>query len=394
MGARGSHKKRLTTIMAMACALSWAQASPASDWVEDPYVKARQGGGNLQINPAFSSVVSKKSLYSNEQDSAGQVGGSDSEHEADSDRNYAARSNRRQTAAVAPLQGNVTSNELASPRETEGTTQGIGINAGNILQSAPIPPYPDSKNVGPSEFKSWLRKTQGVTITPNNKDAILVIKGEWDNSSHILEACGLRYAKISPGALAKTPWQKASVMIVDCPGSFPNAEALEAVHDFVYAGGYLVTTDWALDNCLTRAIPGYVEANGAYSYPQLVDAVVVDPLPELVKGTVPVARWKLDDKCQLAAVSNKSAVHVLVRSRKLMREEQSIAGLGILALTFDYGRGKVLHVVGHFDTNTSGAFTNSLADPSPQMGISLRQGIIINFIMAGLKAHLPDAGSR
>jgi len=68
----------------------------------------------------------------------------------------------------------------------------------------------------------------------------------------------------------------------------------------------------------------------------------------------------------------------LARSRQLMRQDPSQKG--ILALAFSFGKGKVLHLVGHFDNNSKSAFTNMLQDPSPNIVISLRQAIATNFI--------------
>jgi hypothetical protein len=46
-----------------------------------------------------------------------------------------------------------------------------------------------------------------------------------------------------------------------------------------------------------------------------------------------------------------------------------------------------LHIVGHFDNNSTSAFNTTLPDAEPTMGISLRQGIVTNFIMNGLRQH-------
>jgi hypothetical protein len=134
-----------------------------------------------------------------------------------------------------------------------------------------------------------------------------------------------------------------------------------------------------------EGFPGAIEWNGGYSYPDLVDAFCVDFGTDYLKGCVPAARWKLDDKCQTVKVMNPAYVHVLVRSRTLSRQDPD--GFGILAATFQYGKGQVLHVVGHFDINSAGTFTNSLPDAAPRIGIGLRQAIIANFIVKGLESH-------
>ncbi|HEY9682346.1 MAG TPA: hypothetical protein V6C86_12265 [Oculatellaceae cyanobacterium] len=254
----------------------------------------------------------------------------------------------------------------------------------NLYAGSP-PPYPDPKMVSPTLYHNWLKETHselGVT----DKSAIVEIKGQWDDSGHILHYFGLPYTRIGTNTVAKYDFSHASVAIVDCAGNL-NQESVDTLRSFVFDGGYLVTTDWALDNFLVRAFPGAIEWNGGYSYPDLVDAIIVEPNPDLIKNCVPHARWKLDDKCQTVKVRRPEYVHVLVRSPMLCRQDPD--GRGILACTFQYGKGQVLHVVGHFDINSTGTFVNSLPDPAPRIGIGLRQAIIANFVVAGLNAHAP-----
>jgi len=306
----------------------------------------------------------------------------------DDERKPAERGASTQTpehSKVAPLQGGVESDV-----ENFGPAGNAALQAEmarDILRRAPDVSYPETKSVTPAMFKNWLTRTQ-ANLPAENKDSIVVVKGQWDDSAHILHYFGWLFTRLSTNALPKTDLQKASVMIVDCAGDL-NQEGLAAVRRFVWNGGYLVTTDWSLDNCLARAIPGALEWNGGYSYPELVDAVIVQPDSELIKGCIGVARWKLDDKSELVRVRTPRFVNVLVRSRMLSRLDPDQAG--ILAATFQFGKGHVLHVVGHFDNNTTNAFQNQLPDPAPVMGISMRQGIIANFIVAGLKARAVDS---
>jgi len=177
--------------------------------------------------------------------------------------------------------------------------------------------------------------------------------------------------------------------VVNC-GANLNADALKKVRKFVQDGGYLLTTDWALDSCLEKAFPGYVEWNSDYTENSVVDAVVVDDDPVLLVGMPRVAYWKLENRSQTVKVLRGREVQVLARSRTLMQRECS--NLGILALTFSFGAGRVLHLVGHFDNNADRAFNNALPDPSPVIGISLRQAIAGNFVVAALKGDMKEEG--
>jgi hypothetical protein len=253
------------------------------------------------------------------------------------------------------------------------------------LYSGSPPPYPDPKMVNPPLYSSWLKKTH-PELGALEKSAIVEIKGQWDDSGHILHYFGLPSTRLNGNQAVRFDFSRSSVAIVDCAGNL-SQETIDALRSFVAGGGYLVSTDWALDNFLVKAFPGALEWNGGYSYPDMVDAIVVEPNPDLIKGCVPQARWKLDDKCQTVKVRRPEYVHVLVRSPMLCRQDPD--GRGVLAATFQYGKGQVLHVVGHFDINSTGTFTNSLPDPAPRIGIGLRQAIIANFIAAALNAHSP-----
>ncbi|HEY9714930.1 MAG TPA: hypothetical protein V6C72_15790, partial [Chroococcales cyanobacterium] len=270
-----------------------------------------------------------------------------------------------------------------------GTIEGQGRNGSNqysgqaAAYGQQMPPMPSTTTVSPKVFRGWLTRNY-ADLNTAAKGQIIEVKGQWDDSGHILHSFGLLADKVNPNKVAQMSLDGVAVLVVDCAGEIPN-QGLPAIEAFVRKGGYLLTTDWALDGCLARAIPGYVDWNGGYSRAELVDATVVSPNPDLVRGAVPRAYWKLDSKCQTVKVNRPQSVEVLVTSQTLAREDPN--GLGALAVTFKHGRGRVLHLVGHFDTNSSGAFTNALPDPAPGIGISLRQALAANFIMCALQAH-------
>ena len=188
--------------------------------------------------------------------------------------------------------------------------------------------------------------------------------------------------------------------MANCGPEF-NEASIKTIRDFVAQGGFLLSTDWALDACLKKAFPGYVEWDGGYTENRVVDAVIVDRDPVLLAGVPRVAHWKLEDKSQTVRVLKRREVQVLARSRALIQMQMGPNATfvtqyshpvlngdpvceGTLALTFSYGQGHVLHLIGHFDNNADRAFTNALADPAPIIGIGLRQAIACNFIMAAM----------
>ncbi|HEY9731572.1 MAG TPA: hypothetical protein V6C89_06655 [Drouetiella sp.] len=301
------------------------------------------------------------------------------------------------------LEGGVSSTSVREdPSRQQQQPQQQGILANPYNEPPPPAGPPQTATVSPKLYSGWLSETH-PDLAPMSKDSVLEVKGQWDDSGHALHNFGLNFTKISPGALAKTNLANTNVMIVDCAGEIPQA-SLGIIRSFVANGGYLITTDWSLDNCLARAIPGFVDWNSANSISELVDARTnnnpdATDNGDLLLNTVPRAYWKLDNKCQMVRVIKPDLVTVLVRSKRLEYQDPNRAfalskngnvrldNTGILACTFRYEKGRVLHLVGHFDNNTDLAFNNSLPDPAPRIGISLRQAIAANFIAAALKAN-------
>jgi hypothetical protein len=177
---------------------------------------------------------------------------------------------------------------------------------------------------------------------------------------------------------------QAAVIVVDCPGDL-DERSVPALRDYVRSGGCLISTDWALDNCVARVFPGYLVWKGAYSIPETVDAVPVLPGHPMLAAVNQVAPWRLADKCQIVELGGAGAVDVLVRSRGLMHDDPN--KLGILAASFRYGKGKVLHLVGHFENNEGLSFAELLPDPDSSIKISMRQAIAINFIAEALEKN-------
>ncbi len=274
-------------------------------------------------------------------------------------------------------------------RNSSRSYRGLDKMSTRFLQQAPFLDLPQTIAVQPSTFKNWLEQYHTGALAAFSRTTIIEIKGQWDDSGHILRSFGLPFTRIPPSKVGDTDLSGTKILVVNC-GANLNADALKKVRKFVQDGGYLLTTDWALDSCLEKAFPGYVEWNSDYTENSVVDAVVVDDDPVLLVGMPRVAYWKLENRSQTVKVLRGREVQVLARSRTLMQRECS--NLGILALTFSFGAGRVLHLVGHFDNNADRAFNNALPDPSPVIGISLRQAIAGNFVVAALKGDMKEEG--
>lgn len=265
-----------------------------------------------------------------------------------------------------------------------GATANDAFAAAGIAHTEPITRKPKSARVDQDTYRAWLNKTHpqfSLKLSSTNSLDVLEVKGQWDKSDRTLNSLGIPHTTIGAGELARFGLERTKVIVINCAGKLPR-NSLQGLRDFVARGGYLLTTDWALDNMLTQTFPGYVVWNGGKSKGNVVDAAVTFPDKEIMRGTVSNASWKLDDESHTVRVLKPDAVSVLAVSRDLIALDPDRQG--ILAIAFPFGRGKVLHLVGHFENNALPLFPRNLPDPAPLIGIGLRQAMAANFVVAGL----------
>ncbi len=247
--------------------------------------------------------------------------------------------------------------------------------------------YPTKSRASSKVFEDWLKIAHPKFFTIHSdigEHRILNIKGAWDDSEHILRSLKIPSTTIKKSDLYNMDISKYSVLIINCAGNL-SRDLLPMIQRYVYNGGYLLTTDWCLQNVIERCFPQYAQWNGDLSSSGLVNARLTDASISLMVNTVPNAYWYLDDKSQIIGYLNYNKVKVLVQSSDLAKFDTN--HMGVLAFTFDYGAGKVLHLVGHFDNNTNLTFRDELPDPAPRINIGLRQAIAINFIVDGLRKN-------
>jgi hypothetical protein len=256
--------------------------------------------------------------------------------------------------------------------------------------------------VPPDMMRGWLDKTHPEfrLNAQANAGAVLEIKGAWDKAGQIMDAMGVPHRAIKAKELREVSLDGVKVLVINCEGKIPE-DCVEKIRQWVVHGGYVISTDWTLHTFLERAFPGMVAYNGGNTPGTVVDAVVVDRDPVLFNG-VPVNRaaWKLDEESQMVKVLRPDVVKVLAHSWRLSSDDRNRNTTrdpnqwGVLACEFPYGRGKVLHLVGHYDYNSPLGFTrNVLQDAIPGVGVGLRQAISTNFLIEGLSSRTSRSSS-
>lgn len=191
-----------------------------------------------------------------------------------------------------------------------------------------------------------------------DEDDILVVDGSFDHIERVLDALRLKYVK-------KAPWELTSARGVDfrdhkivfwnC-GESLGRRRMDAIGKklkaFVRDGGYLFTTDWGVANVIPYAFPGYIRTNGNRAHlPEMV--LHIEPAPSarnhpLLEGVfLPgvKGKWWLEQASFDMSVGRKDAVTVLIECPALREQFNRSPAV---AATFHFGRGRVLHAMGHY----------------------------------------------
>jgi hypothetical protein len=210
--------------------------------------------------------------------------------------------------------------------------------------------------------------TVGQALKGVRREDILVVKGTFDQMETTLEELQVPYTLVRPfDVIDGYDFSKHKVVFWNCSENvFPprtRAPLAAAVREFVRGGGYLFTTDWGVANVVGPSFPGTLETSGTMRpLPELIlDVQPAKTAKEhvLLEGVFPEGsrvKWWLESASQDVLVAKGAEVDVLIESKTLAAAPLSRSP--VIAATFTAGRGRVLHVMGHFyqqKGNLSGA---------------------------------------
>ncbi|MDX2303217.1 MAG: hypothetical protein NW226_10475 [Microscillaceae bacterium] len=188
---------------------------------------------------------------------------------------------------------------------------------------------------------------QNIKILDNLNEAdIIVVSGTYDHIHQVLESMHIPYLSISQEQVLQAELKPFHTVFVNCASSFP-AEAAHKLAAFVQSGGQLITTDWALKNVLEVAFPHTVAYNNKPTQDEVVKITVHDTTDHAVASFVeektdPV--WWLEGSSYPIQILDKERVKVLVKSQELKDKY----GEEAVIVRFEYGKGRVYHMISHF----------------------------------------------
>ena len=193
---------------------------------------------------------------------------------------------------------------------------------------------------------------------------VIVVRGQYDRIEDVFERSGTPYTLLNPDDLSRTALRPDQIVFVNCPGVLPTA-ALRRVTSFVEAGGFLFTTDWALRHVLEVAFPGYVAYNQRPTRDDVVRVGIVeaqDPFLASILGPEDDPQWWLENSSYPIQVLDPAQVRILVTSKDI----EDRYGEAPVFITFEYGQGRVYHMISHFYLQRSETRTARHAASSDQ----------------------------
>lgn len=181
---------------------------------------------------------------------------------------------------------------------------------------------------------------------------IRVLGGEYDECESVLDRLELGHDMLFAEELdLAQPGPEIRAIFYNCTAKPMTPRALDHLERFVYAGGYLFTTDWGLENVLEQRFSQYVRTlrdrgRVVMTEDEVISfrAVSTHPLLRGLPSGNGISRWWLEDSSLLIDIVDPKAVDVLIESNDLDARH----GSRPVAVTFQHGKGRVVHVLGHF----------------------------------------------
>ncbi|MHA2397615.1 MAG: hypothetical protein ACXADU_01835, partial [Promethearchaeota archaeon] len=179
------------------------------------------------------------------------------------------------------------------------------------------------------------------------ESSIVIVTGSYDRVETVLDMINVPYVLIEPEEVDRIELSPDQILIINCPGNIYD-EGLTKIKRFVHYGGFLFTTDWALQNILEKIFPEFVKYNQRPTADDCVAVQVVDKTNKFLEGLFKADEepiWWLESSSYPIQILDKKSVKILVTSREMEKKY----GEAPIVITFDYGEGgTVLHMTSHY----------------------------------------------
>jgi HEAT repeat protein len=270
-------------------------------------------------------------------------------------------------AAVMESLGNLRSMK-AVPHLIEGLTDKDPVVKSAALKNLQILAQ-QSHEPDPEWWRKWFEKNKDMPLTKKghrgkieddyyakpkylieilNKAQIVCVLGKWDHAEIVLSHLGIKSTDIVPSKIESVGLNPKQLLLLNCEGSVGKKGNIERIQWFAHVGGYIVATDWALQNAVVRAFPGFVDRHSKSKTGN--DVVVIEPADldhPLLRGVfdeMTEVMWWLEVIAYPMQIHDPFRTEILVDSLEMLQKYHSSP----MATVFDYGHGKVETCVSHF----------------------------------------------
>jgi len=175
---------------------------------------------------------------------------------------------------------------------------------------------------------------------------VIVSRGVHDYIEQVFNGIGLKHNLIDPQQFEKIDLDPDKIIFINCPGSV-SSKGLRNLVTFVEKGGFLFTTDWALKHVIEPGFPGYIKYNNRPTNDEVVRVEILaeeDPFLQSLIGPNDDPQWWLEGSSYPIEIVNHKEVDILIKSKEIEKKY----GESAVFVTFDYGKGKVYHMISHF----------------------------------------------
>ena len=175
---------------------------------------------------------------------------------------------------------------------------------------------------------------------------VIVSKGVHDYIEQVFNGIGLKHNLINPQQFEKIDLDPDKIIFINCPGSV-SSKGLRNLVTFVEKGGFLFTTDWALRHVIEPGFPGYIKYNNRPTNDEVVRVDILaeeDPFLQSLIGPNDDPQWWLEGSSYPIEILNHKEVDILIKSKEIEKKY----GESAVFVTFDYGKGKIYHMISHF----------------------------------------------
>ena len=224
-------------------------------------------------------------------------------------------------------------------------------------------------------WRDRLRQTSPDTVElldEIHEADVIVVRGQYDHIEDVFDVASTPYTLIDPGRLGMAQLRPDQIVFINCPGHL-TPPGLRKLTSFVHQGGFLFTTDWALKHVLQPAFPGFVEYNRKPTRDEVVRIEIIDQQESMLDSVLDERDdplWWLESSSYPIRILDEENVKILITSRDI--EERY--GEAPVFITFEYGQGKIYHMISHFYLQRTETRTTRHAAPSAeylkQKGIS------------------------